>query len=442
MKLVINSVFADSLKTLGVLTPTIVKLSLLSLVINLAHAEINKPLDGIIAVVNDGIILRSELVEEKQRIQANARAGRQFPAEDIFNRQILEHLIITELQLQEARKRGITIDDTTLNQALRRISASKNLSLEQYRQKVINDGIDYVALREELRKELVIKRITQGLVYRGITVSDQELRDYIANQQSQKPDVEYLLSLIQVSIPEESDEETKLAAEQKAEKIYQDLLAGKDFADLAKAESDGRNAANGGDLGWTSLNALPAIFTKDIANLNIKEFSKPIYSSRAIHILYLRDTKGIERTVVKQYRARHILIEQNAILDDAGAHKKITQIRQDILDGTPFTKLANEHSTDSGTASKGGDLGWSEPGTFVKEFTDVLLSLPKNKVSEPFKTQFGWHIMELIGTRDFDKTMELELDQAYGKIFMRKAQVEEDLWIKRIRDEAYIDIRI
>ncbi|HEX7025754.1 MAG TPA: peptidylprolyl isomerase [Gammaproteobacteria bacterium] len=412
----------------------------LSALSGLAHAQ--QTLDRIVAVVNEGIVLESELQDEYTDLVQYLSANKiEMPPAEVLKKQLLDKLIIEHLQLQEADRYGLEVDDTTLNNALRQIAERNNLSLDEFRRELLKDGKDYLEYREQVRKEITLNQLTQSFVNSRVVVSEAEIDDYLANSQNASGS-EYLVSQIQISLPEAATSEVIQKAQEKANAIFEKLRGGADFAQLAVSESDGRNALEGGDLGWNRLSALPSRFSKEILELKVGEFSRPIRSPRGFHILLLRDTKGIERHLVKQVRARHILIAPNTLLSDEQVRLKLLDLRKQILDGADFAKLAEEHSEDPGSAAKGGELDWAEPRVYVPQFQRVVETLPLNKISEPFRTEHGWHIVEVLGRRDYDATIEYQRWQARQDIHKRKAAVEEELWIRRLRDEAYIEYRL
>lgn len=416
--------------------------SFLLLALSGTAAYAQQYLDRVAAVVNEGIVLESELQEEYFNIVQYLRANQiEMPPPDVLKKQVLDKLIIEHLQLQEAERYGLEVDDTTLNDALRQIASRNNLSLEEFRKVLLSEGKDYLEYREQIRREITLTQLTQSLVNSRVVVSEAEIDDYLANSQNAN-DSEYLISQIQISLPEAATPEVIQQAEAKANAIFEKLRGGADFAQLAIAESDGRNALEGGDLGWNRLNALPTRFTKAILELKVGEFSRPVRTPRGFHILLLRETKGIERHIVKQVRARHILVKPNTLLTEEQARSKLAGIRQQILDGADFAKLAEQNSDDPGSAAKGGELDWAEARAYVPQFQRVVETLPLNKLSEPFKTEHGWHIVEVLGRRDYDATVEYQRWQARQDIHKRKAAVEEELWIRRLRDEAYVEYRL
>lgn len=399
-------------------------------------------IDGIAAVVNDSVILISEFEEELE--QARERLSQQdvqAPPDDVLREQVLESLITRELQLQEAEQRGIQIDDISLNNTIRDIASRNADSLAAFRRQLEADGIPYEAFREDIRRQMLLNEVRQQIVSSRVVITEQEVDDHVASQ-SGADDSQYRLSHIQIAVEENADREARSQAESKARSIYQRLIDGEAFSKLAVAESDGRNALDGGSLGWRQPGELPREFASEVRNLTVGEVSKPFRTSRGYHILKLHDTKGVERHFVKQVNARHILIATDELIDDEAARLKLADLRQQILDGADFADLAREHSEDPGSASQGGELGWTDPREYVPGFREVIEDLPTGKLSEPFQTTHGWHIVEVLGWREHENTVQEQRYQARQTLYERKARMEEELWLSQLRDEAYVDIRI
>ena len=401
------------------------------------------PIDSIAAIIDEEIILTSELETELKHVKRRIKENNiEAPQQSILIKQVLESLVLRQLQISEANKRGITVDNITLNETIRKLASQNKLSLDEFRRKLITDNIDYETYRKELHKDILINRLLQGAVYNRIAISKREVEDFIKAQRFQNNKILYLLSHIQLSIPEAADSNTVETIENRAKDIYKRLSDGEDFAKMAIAESKGQSALNGGDIGWLRMSEMPALFTDPVQTLKINEASKPIRAPRGFHIIKLRDTKGIARRIVKQVHARHILIKTDTLDTDKKVRKQLSGIRQQIIDGADFSKLAIKLSDDPGSSSDGGDMDWNSPSIFVGQFSKVINTLPKNKISEPFKTQYGWHIAEVLGWRDYDKTNEYAFNDAYQKLHERKAKIEEDLWLRRLRDDAYVELRI
>jgi peptidyl-prolyl cis-trans isomerase SurA len=379
------------------------------------------------------VVLLSQLQEEmaviKQRLREKKIPG---PAEDELKKQVLDHLIIQTLQLSEAKRRGITVDDLMLNDSVRKLAAQKKMTLEQFKRYLESQGVDYRKFREDLRNEMTINRLSQMAVSGRVVVTDQEIDDYLANMHGRNEDLEYLVSHIQISIPEAAGPEQIQTAAAEADAIHKKLQAGTDFGQLAIAHSDGRQALEGGDLGWLKLSQMPSDFVKHVGSLRINQFSKPFRTPQGFHIVLLRDSKGIKRHVVKQVRARHILLKPNMLLTDQEARAKLAHIRKQALNGGDFGALAKQFSEDSGSAEKMGDLGWASPDIYAPEFRQALAELQINQISEPFQTSFGWHIAQLLERRNYDNTPQYQREQAHQAIFKRKAVLEE----------AFVDYRL
>ncbi len=400
-------------------------------------------LDQIVVIVNDDVVLLSELNRTLDQAKRSIRAQNiELPPEKVLIKQVLDHMILEKLQLAHAERSGMVIDDLALNAQVKKMAQKENLSLEQYKNKLERQGIDYVEFREDLRKEIILARFANAVIDNAVVVSDQEIDDYLANVQGLNDNTQYLASHIQVSIPESARPEDIQIAEKEAEELYQKLRGGADFAQLAVSHSDARDALKGGDLGWNKLSELPSVFTKPLATLKPGEYTRPIRSPRGFHILKLYDTKGVKRHVIKQVHARHILMKPNTLINDQQVREKLSDLRRQLANGADFKKLAAEFSEDPTNKDKGGDLGWNESDVFVQQFSDVLDSLPLNKLSEPFKTEYGWHIAEVLGRRDYDNTSEYQREQAYRIIHARKGAIEEEMWLRRLRSEAYIDYRM
>jgi peptidyl-prolyl cis-trans isomerase SurA len=400
-------------------------------------------LDQIVVIVDQEAILLSELQRTLEVIKNRIRAQKiQPPPENELIKQVLDHMILEKLQLAQAEKNGMVIDDLTLNATLKAIAAKQNLSLEQFKHKLEKDGIDYREYRKDLSNQIVLERLSDAVANSYVSVSEQEIDDFLVNIQDQNENIQYLASHIQVSIPESTRPEDIQAAEKEAEELYQKLQKGEDFAQLAVSHSDARDALEGGNLGWHRLSELPSVFTKPLTALKPGEYSRPIRSPGGFHILKLHETKGVQRHVINQVHARHILMKPNALIGDEQVREKIAGLRNQILGGADFAKLATQLSEDPGTKDKGGDLGWTESTAYVEQFAKVISSLPANKISEPFKTEYGWHIVQVLERRDYDNTAEYQRVQARQAIFRRKAAIEDEMWLRRLRSEAYIDYRM
>ncbi|MFC1603071.1 peptidylprolyl isomerase [Pseudomonadota bacterium] len=401
--------------------------------------------DNIVAIVNDDVIVRSDLNNEVSQLVAQLRQqGTRVPSKSVLERQVLERLIIKTLQLAAAKQAGIVIGDGILNRALNNIAAENKMSLDEFREALDADGIGFRKFRETIREQITVSRLREQRVVRRIAVSKQELDNYLKKESArftQRSD--YHLFHILIATPEGASSEQIADAKAKAEQLLVRVRHGETtFKEAAVAESDGRQALEGGELGWRNAAQLPSMFIEALAGMERGDVSDPIRNSSGFHLVMLQDYKGGERKIVTQTHARHILIRTNEITSDADARNRLAQLKQRIEGGDNFAALARSHSDDKGSAIKGGDLGWTSPGDFVPKFEEMLTTLEINQVSEPFQSQFGWHIVQLLEQREHDNTEEVQRALARDAIRERKAAEEGELYLRRLRDEAYVDIRL
>ena len=404
----------------------------------------SRPLDRIVAIAADDIITRRELDERLREARAQMqRRGTALPSAEVFERQVLDRLIIERLQLQEAKRLGIAIDDFTLNDTLQRIAANNGLTLAEFRTQVIAEGIDFPRFREQVRNEMAIERLRRRQVDARIQVSDQEIDDLIASERGALGEnVEYHVAHILIAIPEGATTEQVRAAQSRAAAIRAQALAGEDFASLAAERSDAAQALEGGDLGWRAMSQIPTVLARALALLEPGGISEPVRSPSGYHIIKLLDVRGGKRHIVTQSHVRHILIRPTALVTDEEARARLQSLRNRILAGEDFADLARANSDDSGSAMQGGDLGWADPGDFVPDFTSAIDLLAPGEVSEPFRTPFGWHIAQVLDRREHDSTRESLRAQAREFIRDRKRAEEIDLWLRRLRGEAFVEYRL
>ncbi|NOR43706.1 MAG: molecular chaperone SurA [Gammaproteobacteria bacterium] len=399
-----------------------------------------KPLDRIVVIVNDDVITQTMLqnrVEDFRNQLELSQLSRIEP--ETLKKQVLERMIRDIIQIQQAKLFGITVDDLMLNRMLEQLAKSNNMSLEVFRETIENEGINYTRFREQTRDELIIKQLQQRMVANKVTISDQEVKQFIEqSESSDSSNITYHLRHILIATPESATPEDISKAEQEAEFVYKRLEHGSKFEDLAIKESTGRNALQGGDLGKRKANELPLIFVDAVKNISPGEFSKPVKSASGFHLLYLVSSSN-EQLMIKQTRARHILIRTTNDVSDDQARTTLLKLKSDIDNGKSFSELASKYSEDPGSKIKGGDLGWAGPGDFTPVFENVANSLSIGQVSEPFKTQFGWHILEVLEHREHDQKKSNKENQARNTIQKRKIDEELRLWLRRIRDEAYVE---
>ena len=402
-------------------------------------------LDGIIAVVNEGVVLQSQLDAQLAAIALRAeQQGMQLPPADVVKEQILEQLIIEQVQLQRADRIGIQISDQMLNTALARISESNDIPFEKLPEMLAAEGIDYGQYRREMRTQLVLDQLRQVDVVGRISVAPREIEMCIADLEGNVVgNSNYRLSHILVSVPDSATADEFAAAETEANEIYDKLQDGAEFATLAIQHSDSQTALQGGALEWRPGDQLPTLFADVVGPLSEGEFSRPIRAVSGYHIVKVDELQGVnQRSEIEQVNVRHILVAPNEIIDKDTALQKIKEARQQLLDGDDFAEVAKLFSDDPGSANSGGEMGWTGPGTFVPEFEQVANEIEIGLVSEPFETRFGWHILEVQDRRTYDNTEEVKEMSCVERVRNSKLANESELWVRRIRDEAYVDKRI
>ncbi|MEW6646474.1 MAG: peptidylprolyl isomerase [Pseudomonadota bacterium] len=407
------------------------------------HAARVVELNRIVAVVNDEAITNLELEKRLQGILVQLRQnGTALPPMEILRRQVLERLIIERLQLTLAADRGVRVDDETLNEVITRIASQNQLSPQQFRTALERDGGDFAEFREEVRHEITMSNLRAREVESRIEVTQQEVDDFLARQAaSGGMDTEYHLGHILIAVPEGASPEQVQTARAKAQEVLEQLRAGADFRQIAITHSAGQQALQGGDLGWRKGGQLPTLFADSVLRLAAGEVSEPLRSSSGFHIIKLIDKRGEQRQYVTQTHARHILIRSTALVSDTEARAKLERLRERILQGEDFAELARANSEDPGSGAKGGDLGWANPGTFVGPFEQAMNKLQPGGISEPFRSQFGWHIVQVIERRQRDSTEDLKRARAHDAIRQRKIEEETQDWLRRLRDEAYVEYK-
>ncbi len=400
-------------------------------------------LDAIVAVVNDDVVVQSEVDHEIDLVIPQLQQqGTAVPPPDQLRKQVLERLILKRLQQQRARQLGIDVDEATLVETMSNIAARNGISLEELKATLEAGGIRFADFREDTRMQILTSRLQNQEVVRNIQVTDQEVDRLLAREaQSLVPREQVRLSHILIALPDDPTPGQVAQAEKKANAVVAKLRAGADFAAVAAASSDGRTALQGGDLGWFEMAAVPSLVS-DLARTLVKgEITEPLRSPSGFNIIKLTDIKGGAPDNVTQTHARHILVRTNELVSDADAKTRLTQLRQRIQGGDDFATLARAHSEDTGSALKGGDLGWVSPGDTVPEFEEAMNALAPGEISEPFKSPFGWHIVQVQERRTQDTADELLRLKAREAIQRRKAEEATEAWLRQLRDEAYVEVR-
>lgn len=421
----------------------------------------NTALDAIVAVVNNDIITRRELEQATAQIQRQIQQKKvPLPPRDLLESQVLERLILTHLQLRAAEQQGISIDDATLNAAIESVAQRNNMSLSQLQQTIEKDGATFAQFRDDVRHELLAARLRQKVVDSQIHISEQDvasLQAQVAKEQvakEQRPDhsgqAQYHIAQILLATPEGATPQQIAEVKRKAEQVLSQLRKGEDFQQVAAGMSAGQHALEGGDLGWRTAEQLPTIFANVVPKMQVGAFSQLIRSPSGFHIVKLIEmrggaaqakpakTKNAEPSTEQQTRARHILLKTSPTRSDEQVRQQLEQLRQQLAQGADFAELARAHSEDKVSGAKGGDLGWTRPGMMVPEFEKTLDSLQINEISAPFKTRFGWHIVQAQERRQGGT----ESERVKEALFRRRSDEEWQQWQRRLRNEAYVEIRL
>ncbi|SDU07729.1 peptidylprolyl isomerase [Geopseudomonas guangdongensis] len=409
-----------------------------------AHAEV-RPLDRVVAIVDNDVIMHSQLQQRLDEVRQNlARRGGELPPGDALAAQVLERLIVENLQLQLGERSGIRIGDEELNQALATIAQRNNLSLEQFRAALARDGLSYEDAREQVRRELVISRVRQRRVAERVQVSEQEVQNFLASDLGKlQLGEEYRLANILVPLAEGASPADIQRAEQRARDLYAQLQRGADFARLAVANSASENALDGGEIGWRKAAQLPPPFDAMLGQMRVGEVSEPLRTPPGFILLKLLDKRGGEQGVVREeVRVRHILLKPSEIRSDAETRELAARLYQRLRDGEDFATLAKSFSEDPGSALNGGELNWIDPNALVPEFREVMAASRIGELSQPFRSPFGWHVLEVLDRRSSDASGEAREQQALNLLRNRKYEEELQNWLRQIRDEAYVETRL
>lgn len=408
-------------------------------------------LEGVAAVVDEGIVLKSELSErlqlvlrnlEQRQAQLPPEQRRPLPPVAVIEQQVLDQLILREIQLQRAERVGIRVSDDMLNEALSRVAQNLGYTLEELPTVLAAENVNYTAYRDDSRRDLIIEQLEQRDVIARIAVTPRELEQCLVNTEASASDAfDYNISHILIGVPASATQQDVETARTRINEIHDRLEAGEDFARLAVATSQAQTALEGGSLGWRKGAQLPTLFADLVIRMKPGDFSAPIQSTGGFQIVRLNDMRGAERTMVDQLHVRHILLRPNEILDEAAVQQKIIGVRAQIVGGDEFATVAEAVSEDTASAAEGGDLGWISPGDTVPEFEETLATLELNEISQPVKSRFGWHLIEVLERRSHDTTDEVKREQCGRQVRAAKAEEERELWARRLRDQAFVDIR-
>ena len=408
--------------------------------IPLAHAA-TEVLDQVVAIVDDDVIMASELRQRIAAVTENLTArGTEMPAEDELVRDALDRLVLESIQIQKAMRVGVRISDAQLNAAIQRVAAQNKMTVDEFRQRLEMEGQSYVAMREQIEREMILQRVQQGNVNQGIQITEQEIDNFIATEEGQKlTQPEYRLAHALLSVAPGASDSEVAAAEAHINAIYAKIKAGESF-EQAVSSSTGKYTFSGGDLGWRKLGDIPSVFADIAPQLKNGETSEPIRSESGFHIINMLENRGGEQ-MIAQTEVRHILVKPSEILTEEEARELVVQIKARIEAGEDFAELAQAYSADIGSAQEGGELGWTNPGQMVPEFERAMAVTDIGALSEPVLSQFGWHLLEVTGRRDQDMSELITRGKAREYLHQRKYNEELDAWLRRIRDEAFVDIK-
>jgi peptidyl-prolyl cis-trans isomerase SurA len=402
-------------------------------------------LDRVAAVVNDGIVLRSDVERQmtviSQRLQ---QAGQQLPPRNVLRQQVLERLVLQELQMQRADRLGLKVSDEMVNNALTEVATRNNIKFSDLPAALEAQGINYRAYRDEIRRDMVLQGLRQRDVIARVYVSPREVEQCIAKRKaSPAADNEFNLAHILVSIPGTADEKQIAERTSRAQAVYERASRNEDFGQLAITYSDSGTALEGGALGWRKTGQLPSFVADIIPAFQAGDVTQPIRTPSGLHIFKVLEVRGGQApALVAQVHARHILMKPTEVMDDETVRQKLSQIRDRVLRGESFEAVASVTSEDPGSAAEGGDLGWAGPGSFVPEFEKQLDALQDDQISEPFRTQFGWHIVQLLGRRTYDASEDMTRNRCVTQLRESRADEETEIWLRRLRDEAFVEYRM
>jgi peptidyl-prolyl cis-trans isomerase SurA len=405
------------------------------------HGEM---LDRIAAIVNDGLVLKSELDVQMSSVQKRLQEQKvDLPSQSVLQQQVLDRLVLQEIQLQRAKHVGLTVTDEQLNSALQEIAARNKIPFDQLPTALAAQGVDYKLYRESMRKELTLSTLRQRDVIAHINVSPHELEQYLARQQNAAANDEFNVSHILLSLPAAATPQQLEEISHKAQDVAVRAGKGEDFGQLAIANSNSQTALDGGQLGWRKGTQLPQFILDLVVKMKPGEVSEPVRTPSGYHIVKLNERRSGEAPVIiNQIHVRHVLMKPNELDDDETVRQKLAKLRDRIEKGESFAGIASTASEDPGSAPDGGDLGWSGPGTFVPEFDKAIADLKVNEITEPFKTRYGWHIVQMLGTRTYDSTDDVRRQKAFAAIRESKADEETELWLRRLRDDAFVETKM
>ena len=401
-------------------------------------------LDRVVAVVDSGVVMESQLNQRVQDIIGRLRSdGIELPPKEVLEEQILERLIIEEIQLQIGDQAGVKISDAELNRALSMIASENSMNLEQFKESLDANNDSYVKLRDQVRKELIIQRVQRGKVGANIEISEQEIENFLNSEEGRSKLAEqYNVQQILLSLSSSAPENEVNLVKEKGADLIERYKEGESFEKLAATYSSDQNALEGGSLGWRKSSELPSLFSNVVVKMKVGEISELIRSGAGFHIIRLSEKRGDVVKFEDQTLVRHILIQSSEIRSENQTKELINEIHQELIDGEDFKQLARQHSEDPGSKMEGGELGWSSPDSFDPAFEAVMNSIDIGEMSKPFQSSFGWHILEVLDRRNEDISDDVRKNRAYSIIFNRKFEQELQRTLIELRSESYVDIKL
>lgn len=401
-------------------------------------------LEAIVAVVDEDVVLASELTSRLEAVRKSIAAGNtQLPSNEVLINQLIERLIIENIQLQEAERRGLIIDQETLAQTVNRFAADNNMNMEQFTQALAADGVSFNQFREDIRTELTITRLQRAMINRRISITEQDIEALLNSPfYQQMLSDEYRVGHIMLTVEAGASDSVRSIAVEEAQTLVTELRDGADFAQMAIAKSSATTALEGGNLGWRKAGELPTIFSDAVIELQVGDVAEPIVTNSSIHVIKLLEQRGAGMERSSQTKVRHILIRPSEIRTEEEAKAIAADLHQQLTNGADFDALAKENSEDPGSALNGGSLGWASGDQFVPIFTQVMDATDIGGLSEPFSSQFGWHILNVEDRREQDMSEEARRNMAADLLFRRRFEEERQEWLKEIRDEAFVELRL
>ncbi|WP_443201006.1 peptidylprolyl isomerase [Pseudomonas sp. CNPSo 3701] len=409
-----------------------------------AHADV-QPLNRVVAIVDNDVIMQTQLDARVRDVQRTiAKRGGEVPPANVLTQQVLDRLILENIQLQMGERAGIRISDEELNQAMATVAQRNGMTMDQFRDALAKDGLSFNDARDQISREMIISRVRQRRVAERIQVTEQEVKNFLASDLGKMQlSEEFRLANIVIPIQDDASSDALQAAERRAQDIYQQARQGGDFAKLAIANSASDTALDGGDMGWRKAAQLPQPFDSMISAMSVGDVTEPIRTPGGFIILKVLEKRGGEAAAVRdEVNVRHILIKPSEIRSDAEAKVLAERLYQRIQAGEDFAELAKNFSEDPGSALNGGSLNWIDPNALVPEFREVMNNTASGEVSKPFKSQFGWHVLQVMGRRATDSSEQMREQQALNLLRNRKYDEELQTWLRQIRDEAYVEIKL